>query len=248
METVQNMNTLDLILIAILLISVIIGLIRGGVREILSIVGLALAIFLAFTFADKIGKDYISKFFDSPSISYTVAFTLIIIITILAVGLVNLLISQLLKASGLSFLNRFLGIVFGFIRGGVISSIIILVLGLIPGISSKDWWTQSKSVPILREVTDILKPYIPEKILKQLDTKDIKNKVKQKVQEILNNSSSDTDSTKLKKITKDIINSASETTKEQINQKTQGIINSATETNNLGLEPYDKSNDKNQSN
>ncbi len=233
------MSVLDLIIIGILAVSIVIGLIRGAVREILSIIGLALAIFLAFTFAEKIGSDYVSKLFaDSPSISYSVAFALIIVITLLAVGLVNLLISQLLKVSGLSFANRIMGLVFGFVRGSGLSLVLVLILGLIPGVKEKKWWTSSKSVPIFNEGIEIIKPFIPEDVLNKLNKKSITDTIKEKAGKILSGDTS------VNSATKDIINSASQTVKENINKGTQQIINSASETvNGLELEPFDGNKD-----
>ncbi len=170
MDLLQTIGLLDIIFIAILVISIIIGLIRGAVREVLSLVGLGLAIYLAFNFSEILSKNYVSQLFEQPRVSYIVTFILIIVITIFAVALINLLISQLLKASGLSAFNRFLGMLFGILRATVICCIITLLLSLIPDVKNNSWWKASVGVPIFQKVSDAAKQYIPKNILDSLNS------------------------------------------------------------------------------
>lgn len=165
MEFLQSVGILDLIFISIIVISILVGLIRGAVREVLSLVGLAAAIYLAFRFADEISKAYISQFFEQPRISYLVAFILIIIITIFVIALVNLLISQLLKASGLSFVNRFFGLIFGALRGAVICVIIVMVIRFIPGATQENWWKDSALAPFFATIAGRSFDYLPKDII-----------------------------------------------------------------------------------
>lgn len=164
MGFLETVGLLDAIFIGILVISVIVGLIRGGVREILSLVGLALAIYCALTFSEALSNQYVSQFFEQPRVSYIITFALIIIGVLFSVALVNLLISQLLKASGLSFLNRFFGMLFGIVRGALICCIVVFVLGFIPGVAEKNWWKVSTTVPIFKVITKELLTYLPKEI------------------------------------------------------------------------------------
>ncbi|PIE47978.1 MAG: hypothetical protein CSA42_01015 [Gammaproteobacteria bacterium] len=170
MDLLQTFGLLDILFIVILAISIIVGLIRGAIREILSLVGLGLAVYLAFNFSEMLSKNYVSQLFEQPRVSYIVTFILIIVITIFAVALINLLISQLLKASGLSAFNRFLGMLFGILRGAVICCIITLMLSLIPGVKNNDWWKASVGIPIFQQISDITKQYIPKNILDSLNS------------------------------------------------------------------------------
>lgn len=165
MEFLQSVGILDIIFIAILTISVLIGLIRGAIREILSLVGLAAAIYCAFRFSDMLSERYISQFFEQqPRISYMIAFVLIIVGVIFVIALVNLFISQLLKASGLSLLNRFFGLLFGVIRGVVICSVLVLVIGFIPGVTQEKWWQDSSLAPIFKKIAQRGFDYMPDKV------------------------------------------------------------------------------------
>lgn len=170
MEFIQTVGVLDIIFIGILVISIVVGLIRGAIREILSLVGLFLSVYLAFKFSDFLAKNYVSRIFESEHISYITSFILIVVGTIFAIALVNLLISQLLKASGLSWFDRLLGLVFGLLRGAVICVIIVTVLGLLPSVTKSNWWLQSSLAPIFKEVASFGVEYMPESIGKYFDS------------------------------------------------------------------------------
>jgi|GEM_PF-71314 len=193
MAIIQNYNILDIIFVSILTLSTLIGLIRGSVREVLSLVSLALAIYSAFAFADFVSTTYVAKIFDNEKVSYIVSFALILIATIFLVTLVNLFISQLLRASGLSFINRLLGLVFGFLRGAVICCVIVLVLSLIPGLHHQAWWQNASLRPIFQNLTAVTLQYVPAKVRTQLEL--TKNTVQQVATQIIPTSSSPTEQT-----------------------------------------------------
>ncbi len=90
MDILQTIGLLDLVFIVILVISMLLGLIRGAIREVLSLIGLVASIYLAFKFSDPLAKAYVSRVFEDPRISYIVTFVLIIVATLFAVTLVNL--------------------------------------------------------------------------------------------------------------------------------------------------------------
>lgn len=164
MDILQMVGILDLIFIVILAVSTLLGLIRGVIREVLSLVGLVASVYLAFKFSDALSKTYTSQVFEDSRISYIVTFVLIIVATLFAVTLVNLFFSQLLRASGLSFVNRFFGMVFGVLRGTLICSILVLVIGFVPGITSEKWWKDSSLAPIFKNITKTSLKYLPDEV------------------------------------------------------------------------------------
>ncbi len=165
MDFLQSIGILDIIFIIILAISTLIGLFRGAVREVLSLVGLAVSIYLAFKFADALSNNYISQFFEQqPRISYIIAFVIIIVASIFAIALINLLFSQLLKVSGLSFVDRFLGLVFGILRGGLFCAILTMVITFIPGTTQADWWKKSSLAPFFQNIASYSSDYIPDSV------------------------------------------------------------------------------------
>ncbi len=170
MELLQSIGFLDIIFVTILVISAVIGLIRGAVREVMSLVGLVAAVYFAFKFSDTLSKSYVSKVFEDPQVSYIVAFVLIIILTLFAIAIISSLANKLLSASGLSFVNRFLGLLFGLVRGSIINTILVLIIGFIPGVSNEGWWKQSKLAPIFRNLAQQASGQLPKDLSTYLDS------------------------------------------------------------------------------
>lgn len=184
MDFLQSLGILDIVFIAILAISVLVGLIRGAIREIFSLVGLALAVYLALTFSDSIAKKYVSQFFEDPKISYIVTFIIIIIATIFGMALVNLFIGQLLRASGLSFVNRFFGLIFGVLRGVIICCVLTLIISFVPGVSDKSWWKGSTLGPLFKSMAKNALIYLPDEVAEYFEsTKQTVNKVTKTIQD-----------------------------------------------------------------
>ncbi len=170
MENLQSLGILDLIFIAILSISVLLGLIRGVIREVLSLAGLIASIYCAFTFSEYLSQKYVSQFLNDARISYIVTFALVIIGALFAVTLVNLFFSSLLKASGLSFLNRIFGAIFGIIRGAAICSLLVMMMSLIPGLSANSWWKQSDFVPFFQRLTVKTMQNLPKNVVNYVES------------------------------------------------------------------------------
>lgn len=164
LSVLSQYNTLDLILVAVLAISVLVGLIRGVVREVLSVASWAISIYLALRFAPLVSEKYLKQLIDNDYIAYVVSFVGIIIVGLVAIGLVNLLISQLFRVTGLSFINRLLGMVFGFIRGVILGAVAIWVIGLVPSWTKEKWFVDSALVPQYRKVTEYAMQYLPENL------------------------------------------------------------------------------------
>lgn len=142
----ENLNYLDVILGAVVVLSALIGLARGLVKEVLSLIAWAVAIYVAWKFAEPVADDYIRQFIDDSLISYLAAFGALFIVVLFVVGLCNLIISQLLTTTGLSGFDRFLGMLFGLARGVVIGALLVFVIGLTP-LTKESWWQTSRLQP-----------------------------------------------------------------------------------------------------
>lgn len=142
----ENMNYLDLVLGGIVLLSALIGLARGLVKEVLSLIAWAVAIYVAWRFAEPMAEDHIRKFIDDALISYLAAFGILFLVTLFVVGLLNMIIAQILTSTGLSGFDRFLGMLFGLARGLVIGALVVFVIGLTP-LTKESWWLTSRLAP-----------------------------------------------------------------------------------------------------
>ena len=142
----ENMNYLDIVLGGIVVLSALIGLARGLVKEVLSLIAWAVAIYVAWRFAETVANDHIRKFIDDALISYLAAFGILFLVTLFVVGLLNMIIAQILTSTGLSGFDRFLGMLFGLARGLVIGALVVFVIGLTP-LTKESWWLTSRLAP-----------------------------------------------------------------------------------------------------
>ncbi len=156
------MNVLDWILIAILGVSVLYGLYKGLVRQIVSI----LAILLGLIGASRGAKFVIPLLKDlgaSQEIAGILSFVLLFIVLYLIIILLGNLIHRLMHTMFLGCANRLGGAVFGFIRGIIVSSIIIIILTLTVS-ETTPILTQSKVTPYIMTISRVLISLVPENL------------------------------------------------------------------------------------
>lgn len=151
----------DWILLGVLLASMVIGLWRGLVYEVLSLAGWV----AAFVVAQWLAADVIVwlPFVQGAPISvqYAVAFALVFVVTVFVAGLVSWLIKKLVETVGLRPVDRTLGAVFGLARGLVLLLALTVVLQL-TGLSRDAWWTTAQGPVWLELVLTGLKPMLPQ--------------------------------------------------------------------------------------
>jgi len=136
--------TADIVILAIVLLSALIGLARGLFREVLSLVTWVAAIVLAIVFWAQVAE-YLTSQIDDATLRQVVAFAGVFIGTLILGGLVQWLIGALVKSTGLTGTDRLLGFVFGGVRG-----VVVCLVGLIAIRSfaqSTGWWQESLLVP-----------------------------------------------------------------------------------------------------
>ena len=82
---------------------------------------------------------------ESEAIRYLTAFALLFVIVIMTGTLINHFMAKLLTITGLKFLDRLLGAVFGLARGTVIVLVILFILNVF--VSETEWWQESTLIP-----------------------------------------------------------------------------------------------------
>jgi membrane protein required for colicin V production len=139
------MNWIDYAILGVILLSAVISIIRGFVKEAISLAIWFSAFFIASQFYADLAV-YLTKF-DDLMIRNGVAIGILFVSTLVIGGLVNYLISQLVQFTGLTGTDRALGLVFGGLRGILIVSALLFFLDTFTPMSSSTWWGTSVLIP-----------------------------------------------------------------------------------------------------
>jgi len=161
------MQWIDIVILSIIAISAVISLVRGFVKEALSLVGWMIAIWIALTYADILAE-LIVNYISTPSIRFVAAFTFLFVITLLLSSLINFLASQLVKKTGLSGTDRMIGVIFGVARGGVVVAVLVLLAGLTP-LPQDPWWQESLLVGHFQGMVSWMNGRLPPEVIAGLD-------------------------------------------------------------------------------
>lgn len=154
------MNWFDFTIIAILILSVIVSLFRGLIREVLSLLIWVGAFWLAWTFVDK-GANWLESFIELPSARHLIAFVALFLAALIIGGMINYLVGKMITKTGLGATDRFFGAFFGLARGVIAVTAMVLFLKATP-FSQDPWWTESRLTPQFSKLADWVKAQMPE--------------------------------------------------------------------------------------
>jgi len=153
------MNWADYIVLGVIAVSVLIGLWRGLVSEVM-----ALAVWIAaFWVAWWLGPDVAERFrsvIQLPSARMLVGYGLCFLAVLLLGALVRWIISRLVEGTGLTGTDRLLGMCFGFARGVLVVTLVVFLLGFTP-FSRDPWWRQSLLLGQAQGVADWMVQRLP---------------------------------------------------------------------------------------
>ncbi len=153
------MAWVDYVFIGIVLISVLIGLLRGFIREALSLATWIFAFVVTLRYGSECAEAFRSSITSEPLrliAGYAVPFFLVLLVG----GLATWLIARAVRGAGLAPVDRMLGCGFGLLRG----SFIVLALVVLAGITSlgrETWWRQSTLVPQIQPFAKVMQSLIP---------------------------------------------------------------------------------------
>ncbi|MCZ6517577.1 MAG: CvpA family protein [Gammaproteobacteria bacterium] len=149
------MVAVDYILLAVLVISTAVSVLRGFVKEAISLVSWAVAIWCAWRFGGAVAGA-LEGSIDSMTSRLWVARSLLLVGVLVAGGLVEWLVLFLLQKSGLTGTDRAIGTVFGFARGVILAGLLVAVLQS-GGFEAEPWWQDSKLIRFAEPVADMLR-------------------------------------------------------------------------------------------
>lgn len=154
------MPFIDILIAIALIFSVIVGIVRGFVKEAISITALLLAIWAALTFGPSVGE-ISDSWLSSQELQNWFGRILVFVLILAVGGLVGWGLSKLVRLSVLSGIDRLVGGMFGAARGVLFVALFILA-GDFAGFSNDSWWKKSKFIPYFEVVADWIMVMAPQ--------------------------------------------------------------------------------------
>src|SRR5438874_7679856 len=153
---------LDIILIGVMLISGLLAMIRGFMREILSIAAWVIAAVATLYFYAKL-LPYAKSYFNNDIVAAGVVVGGTFLITLLIISVMTVRFSDMVLDSRIGALDRTLGFLFGLARGLIIVVIAFLFFAwLVPDRSQPEWIRTAKSRVVLQGTGDWLMSMLPD--------------------------------------------------------------------------------------
>jgi len=158
------MNGLDFVVIGILLFSMLLGLWRGLLYEVLSLLGWPVAIILSKLFAASVAPLIPIA---QEEMRVTAAYALVFVAALIVWGIVVRLIAKMLKAIGSDWADRAMGGLFGVMRGLLVVLVLVWLAGL-THVPEQPFWRGSLTCKTLEDVALLTKVWLPDSIAQRI--------------------------------------------------------------------------------
>lgn len=157
------MTAFDFAVIAIFLLSLLLGLWRGLVYEVLSLLGWPLAFVLSRVFAAGVAPLLPVQ----DTVRLAAAYALVFIAALIVWGILVWLVSRLIKAIGLGWLDRILGGIFGIVRGGLVVLVLVWLAGLTQ-MPEQPFWRNAQASRVTENIALWSKVWLPDNIAQRI--------------------------------------------------------------------------------
>lgn len=149
----------DYTITGLMLISALVGLLRGFIKEAFALATWVVAIWVGTQYSHDVSL-LLPPSISLPSARMALGFAAVFAVTLILGSLISVLLSHLVQKTGLSGTDRLVGLGFGIIRGSVLVAILVMLAGLTP-LPADPWWKQSQLIPPFQSLAVWLKDHIP---------------------------------------------------------------------------------------
>ena len=160
------MTGFDDAVLAVIALSSLLGLWRGVVSEILGLAAWVAAFFAARAWA-QVAADMLGTRLAEPVSRAAVGFVAVFVATLLVFAAARFLLSRLLRAVGLGLVDRFLGALFGILRGVLMVLAGVLVCGM-TDLPRRPWWREALLSPPLETAVLAARPWLPRTVAQRI--------------------------------------------------------------------------------
>lgn len=160
------MAVFDYVVIGIVAMSLVLGLWRGVVSEMIALAAWILAFMAALEFGAQVGLQLFMGIAD-PALRALAGCAVVFIGVLVAMSLVRLAVRSMVKTLGLSLSDRLLGMVFGLARGLLVVLVLVAAGGLTPA-PQQAWWKQAVLAQPLETAVLVAKPWLPDDLAKRI--------------------------------------------------------------------------------
>jgi len=154
------MNLTDYLVIVAVVASAIVGAMRGFLREAVALAAWVTALFLAWHFSDLIAPHLGGLMSDSDVRPWAARVIIVLLVLLLGAG-VGTALGHFVRLSIFSGMDRFLGFVFGTVRGLVLLGVFV-ILGQLLRLDEERWWSQSLLIPYGASIANGLRMLVGE--------------------------------------------------------------------------------------
>ena len=143
--SVGEIPVADVVMATVIVVSAVFGLMRGFLREVLSLVIWAAALLLGIAFAHPVAGLLGLEL--GAGLLSAIGFTIVFVAVVVCGAIVQRIVGRLVDSTGLTGTDRTLGLVFGTARGALI--VLVALIMLRPFAETREWWPTSRIAPVL---------------------------------------------------------------------------------------------------
>lgn len=159
------MTIFDYIVIGVVCLSLLFGLWRGVVGEVIALIAWIAGILAAVEYGSQAGELFTG--IADPAIRALAGCVLMFVGVLLAMAVVRIAVRSMVKALGLSVSDRILGMCFGLVRG-LIVTMVLVGLGGMTAAPKQPWWTEAMFAQPLETAVLVAKQWLPDDLAKRI--------------------------------------------------------------------------------